>query len=66
MAQLLFLSGDEGVVDPPLPQLSGKQISFKELLLFISGEVNQSTKKKNKTNMIKWTSLRLRPIKFGI
>ena len=61
-----FLSGGEGIVDPPLPRLSGKQISFKELSLFISGEVNQCTKRKTKTNMIKWTNPRLTPIIFGI
>ena len=61
-----FLSGGEGIIDPSLPRISSKQILFEELMLFISGEVNQSTKKKNKTNMIKWMSLTLTPIKFGI
>ena len=61
-----FLGGGEGVIHSPLPHYKSKQIELKELLLFKHREMNQGTKKKNKTNMIKWTSLRLTPIKFGI
>ena len=61
-----FLGWGEGVIDSPLPCHKSKQIELEELLLFEHQEMNQGTKKQNKTNMIKWTSLRLTPIKFGI
>ena len=49
-----------------LPHDKSKQIALEERLLLEHCEMNQGTKKKNKTNIIKWTSLRLTPIKFGI
>ena len=44
----------------------GKNVALEECLLFERCKMYQGTKKRNKTNMIKWTSLRLTPIKFGI
>ena len=41
-----FLSGGEGVVHPPLPQIPCKQIFFKELSRLCLAQVNQSTEKK--------------------
>ena len=61
-----FLGGGEGDIHPPLPWIQCKNVEIKEPLLFLLTKVDLSTKKKNKTNMIKWTSLRLTPIKFGI
>ena len=55
-----------GSLTLPTPHSRSKQIELEELLLFKHREMNEGTKKKNKTNMIKWTSLRLTPIKFGI
>ena len=43
-----FLSGGEGIVHPPLPQIPCKQIYLEELSLIFSTEVDESTKKKNK------------------
>ena len=61
-----FLGGGEGVVHSPLPSHKRKHVELKELLLLEPCKMYQGTKKKNKTNMIQWTSLRLTPIKFGI
>ena len=51
-----------------LPTLrhKSKHVELKELLFLEPWKMNQDAKKKNKLNMIKWTSLRLTPIKFGI
>ena len=61
-----FLGGGEGVIHSPLPHHKSKHVELEELLLLEPCKMNQGAKKKNKTNMIKWTSLRLTPINFGI
>ena len=61
-----FWVGEEGVIYPPLPHGEHKKIPVKETLLFDQIKMYHSAKIKRKTNMIKWTNLRLTPITFEI
>ena len=60
-----LLGGRECIICTPLPRCDGVEIQAVKLLL-LEREKYISVLKKIKTNMIKWTNLRLTPIKFEI